>query len=388
MLARRVKLRLNTAQVAQADAAFAIGTGVWNWGLSQLGDQERAWRQYGRETPPPQWAPGAITPGWVRALPGGAQLSKYELYARLNGHSKRLGVTTDLLRGVIDDLVRAWADYRAGERGRPRRKGLRNRLSSLCVKSGVRYLDRTHLRVPGLGDVRIHAQQDLAALCVAADGTSRIKQARLQRLPRGWYLTLQIDAAPKQVPITGDAVAGVDLGFSTLATLSDGTKIENPAEYRRLEQRLGQAARAKNYRLLGRLQQRLTNARRVRNHLVSRRLVGQYATLYVSRDNLRAMQRTFGKSIQTAALGQLLTMCQAKSRQAGRVVVEVSNLNSTRTCSHCGDLTGPRGQPGLRVRQWDCGACGAHHDRDVNAAVNTLVAGAASAHRVRARARV
>jgi transposase len=33
----------------------------------------------------------------------------------------------------------------------------------------------------------------------------------------------------------------------------------------------------------------------------------------------------------------------------------------------------------LSVRQWECSACGAHHDRDVNAAINTLIVGAGMA---------
>ena len=40
-----------------------------------------------------------------------------------------------------------------------------------------------------------------------------------------------------------------------------------------------------------------------------------------------------------------------------------------------GSLSGPTGYAGLAVRQWTCSACGAVHDRDVNAAINTLIAG-------------
>ena len=40
---------------------------------------------------------------------------------------------------------------------------------------------------------------------------------------------------------------------------------------------------------------------------------------------------------------------------------------------------GPSGWGGLAVRHWRCVACGATHDRDVNAAINTLIAGAGAA---------
>lgn len=45
-------------------------------------------------------------------------------------------------------------------------------------------------------------------------------------------------------------------------------------------------------------------------------------------------------------------------------------------------LTGPTGITGLSVRQWECSSCGTAHDRDTNAAVNTLLAGLGMSHGV------
>jgi transposase len=66
-------------------------------------------------------------------------------------------------------------------------------------------------------------------------------------------------------------------------------------------------------------------------------------------------------------------MLSYKSRAGGTTYVEPESKNSTRTCSACGALSGPTGLAGLSVREWDCGACGAHHDRDTNAAMNALI---------------
>ena len=38
------------------------------------------------------------------------------------------------------------------------------------------------------------------------------------------------------------------------------------------------------------------------------------------------------------------------------------------TCGNCGNLTGPTGLSKLAVRVWECSACRAVLDRDVNAA--------------------
>jgi len=45
------------------------------------------------------------------------------------------------------------------------------------------------------------------------------------------------------------------------------------------------------------------------------------------------------------------------------------------TCSDCLSRKGPTGLSGLKVRQWVCSACGAVHDRDINSAKITLIAG-------------
>jgi transposase len=68
-------------------------------------------------------------------------------------------------------------------------------------------------------------------------------------------------------------------------------------------------------------------------------------------------------------------MLAYKCTASGRRFVEVPSKFSTKTCAACGSLSGPTGYTGLSVRQWVCAVCGTAHDRDINAAVNTLVAG-------------
>lgn len=53
---------------------------------------------------------------------------------------------------------------------------------------------------------------------------------------------------------------------------------------------------------------------------------------------------------------------------------EVASVALVQVCSECGVLDGSKP---LSVRTWQCAACGAVHDRDVNAARNILAAGRA-----------
>lgn len=318
---------------------FQIGTGVWNWALGQYKHD------------------GPVRP------------TEFSLVNATVGHSRRLGIDSRTIHGIIRDVSRAWADYRSGLRGSPHWKGQRNRLSSLPFRRSVS-VDRRSVRVPSLGRVKARGFRGLP--------DAKILTCRLMRKARGWYFDLVLDAEPDAIALTGNDAIGVDLGYSTLAALSTGEKVEHPNEYRRLEKRLGQAQRGKS-RHVGRIQQSIGLARRTRNHSISRDLVSRFGAIYVSKDNLKGFQRRWGKSVLNAAHGELRTMLATKCRQAGRVYAEVSNINSTRMCSGCGALTGPTGLRGLSVRVWTC-ACGAAHDRDVNAAVNTLRLGAVLAH--------
>ena len=59
---------------------------------------------------------------------------------------------------------------------------------------------------------------------------------------------------------------------------------------------------------------------------------------------------------------------------AGRSVFIINERYTTRACSSCRALTGPRGLDMLTVKTWVCSACGGMYDRDVNAAKNILFA--------------
>ena len=97
-------------------------------------------------------------------------------------------------------------------------------------------------------------------------------------------------------------------------------------------------------------------------------VVGDVSSSKLSRTSM-------GKSVMDAGWHSFKQMLRYKSIRNGGTYVEVSERNTTRTCSSCGAVSGPQGANGLRIREWTCVDCGAIHDRDRNAAANILRVG-------------
>lgn len=287
------------------------------------------------------------------------------------GHSDRMAIPSHTMHGILAQAHTAWQRCFKKMAKKPRLKGQRNKLNSIPFPDPLRKPAHNRISVQGIGSVRYH-KQELPA--------GKIKCGRIVKRASGWYLCLWLDCDHVFPVQDTDKAVGIDPGFKTLLTLSDGTKIENPRELRKGAERLAQTQRGGRKQLSSRLQERQVNRRRDRNHKISRRLVEQYKTIYYSDDNFKGMAKRFGKSVTEAGLGQLIRMIEYKGRTGGRKIVAVDSRYTTMTCGQCGALTGPTGLRGLAVRQWECSACGASLDRDRNSANVVLNAGLGWSH--------
>jgi putative transposase len=98
-----------------------------------------------------------------------------------------------------------------------------------------------------------------------------------------------------------------------------------------------------------------------------------YASFVVEREAapLRACDREIGIDVGL----DRMRLLQEKAEHYGRTFRRIGRFEPTsQVCSACGVKGGPKP---LSVRTWQCVACGAVHDRDVNAARNILAAGRA-----------
>ncbi|MEU4329508.1 RNA-guided endonuclease InsQ/TnpB family protein [Nonomuraea dietziae] len=210
----------------------------------------------------------------------------------------------------------------------------------------------------------------------------------VSRDPAGrWFVSLLVEEEISPLPPTAARV-GVDAGVTALATLSSGEKIVNPRHERAERRRLAKAQRAlarkqkssanrhKARLKVARIYARITDRRRDFLHKLSTRLVHENQTVVIEDLAVGNMVKNhrLARAISDAAWRELRSMLAYKTAWYGRDLVVVDRFfPSSRLCSACGTVMD---KLSLHVREWGC-ACGAHHDRDVNAAENILAAGLA-----------
>lgn len=186
-----------------------------------------------------------------------------------------------------------------------------------------------------------------------------------------WYINMPVEMPLREA--ASISAVGIDLGLKDLATLSTGEKIEAPRHYRRHEAKLGNAQRARKKRLSRNIAAKIANARKDHLHKASARIALAHSVICVGNVSSEKLARTrMAKSVLDAGWSTLRKQLSYKALRHGGTYVEVNEAYTSQTCSACGALPDgrPKGIAGLEIRQWECGGCGAIHDRDVNAALN------------------
>lgn len=176
---------------------------------------------------------------------------------------------------------------------------------------------------------------------------------------------------------------GLDYSQEDFYVDSEGRKANYPHYYRMSEEKLGKLQKklsrmtkdSENYkRMLTKIQkcsvhvknQRLDFVRKEANYLAK-----SYDVIVVEDIDLRAMGSalSLGKNLHDNGFGMFRDILSRKLEEKGSVLVKVDKFYaSSQTCHICGHKD-PKTKD-LSVREWTCQKCGAHHDRDHNAAEN------------------
>ena len=255
-----------------------------------------------------------------------------------------------------------------------------------CTAGGFGLIDGDPkaLKLPRIG--RVHCMEDVAK---RVGGAKVLRMTISQRAGR-WYASLTVERDEPEVKEApkGGAV-GVDLGVKQLATLSDGTVVENPRYLRKAEKRLKKSQRelsrkAKGSKRRDKAREKVAN---LHAHVANQRsdalrklatwLTRKYSEISIEDLHVAGMVKNLhlAKVVSDAAFGEFRRQLEYKTARGGaRLHVVDRWYRSSQTCSKCGSV---KAKLSLSERTYTCDNCGLTMGRDLNAAINIKVAGSA-----------
>lgn len=200
-----------------------------------------------------------------------------------------------------------------------------------------------------------------------------------------YYVTFSATVDIKPLPVTTSAI-GVDLGLTSLATLSTGEKIPNPKNLARrlrylkqqqrcLVRRQKDSKRREIQRLrVARAYRKVSESRVYALHALTTHLVREHRIIAIEDLSIRNMIQHphLARHIADAGWGEFRRQIEYKAKWYGRTLIVVDKwFPSSKGCGQCGHVLE---ELRLDQREWTCPKCGTVHDRDINAARNIVVA--------------
>jgi putative transposase len=331
---------------------------VWNWALAQ---RNAHYRETGKGLP-------------------AAELSARLTALKQHPETAWIGdVDSQAMQQTLADLQRAYVNFFEKRARFPRFKSRKRDRARFRIPQRVRIADG-RVYVPKVGSVGIRQSQPV-------DGET--KSATFKRDATGkWDVTLvsEFTMPDTALPAADPArVIGIDLGLKDFAVLSNGERIPAPQFFRKAERKLRRAQRALSRRekssrrrqrakhKVALVQRKTANQRKDFLHKLTTDLVVKYEGVCIEDLSVKGLVRTkLAKSMTDASLGEFRRQLEYKTIWNRRHLAVIDRwYPSSKTCHVCGAVNAALT---LADRNWTC-ECGAHLDRDLNAARNIRTEG-------------
>jgi len=259
--------------------------------------------------------------------------------------------------------------------GYPKFKSKKNGLGGFRLTGAIHIFENA-LQLPRLGRLRLKECGYLPVEDVHILGVTVSERAGR------WFVSVQIERDIPDPKPTYTPVAGVDLGILALATVSDGTRIENPRAFKsrlrkikRLQRvvsrrKKGSANREKAVRRLARAHLRVANVRKNALHQVTSRLARTKSAVVLENLNVSGMVKNhhLAQAIMDVGFYEFRRQMLYKGHWYGcQFILADPFYPSSKRCSQCGHI---KVEMGLSERVYICDHCGWKVDRDLNAAIN------------------
>jgi putative transposase len=269
LLTYKYRLKDRAAKLRLRECAYAVNQ-VWNWCAAQQRDTEA---RYKAGAKPRRWA------------------SHFDLQKLCKGVGRELNLHQQSVGGVCRDFAKARDKLKHAPRFRAS-FGTKRTLGWIPFEGQSRQIDGNS--VIYLGKRYRWFGHKRRPLPEAAKGGAFVEDARGR-----WWVCFHVEVADREV--TGNSEVGIDLGLKTLATLSDGLKIENLRHRATWAQRLAKAQRARNKRRAAAIHAKIANARKDHLHKVTTALARSNALIAVGNVNAKRLAKTrMAKSVLDA----------------------------------------------------------------------------------------
>ena len=284
-------------------------------------------------------------------------ISDAELSARLTAAKAAperawlCGVSSVVLQQSLADLNTAYRNFFDSLSGKrkgpkiepPKFKSRKDRRQAVRFTANARFkiTPGGRLHLPKIGEVVVRWSRALpsepASVTVIRDASGR------------YFASFVVKTDPvadtARFPAS-EAEVGIDLGLTSFAVLSDGTKITSPKFLRRAERKLrrlqkalsrrqdGSANREKVRVRVARAHARVADSRRDFHHKTSTQIIRDNQAVYAEDLCVRALTRTRqAKSVHDAGRSAFVTMLEYKARRYGRAFAKVARSTHPRRCA-------------------------------------------------------
>lgn len=377
-LSHKIRLKPTVEQAEYFKKACGTARFTWNWALAEWENDYKAGQK-----------PNAM------AIKKRFNATKYQEFPWIRE------IHRDAHARPFADLAKAWVKFFSDKKAnlpayRPRFKKKGRSRDSFYLANDKFSVNGKVARLPKIGDV---------AMSEALRFQGNILGATVSRTADRWFIAVQVDV-PDGMAMrkrTGDAAVGVDLGVSTLCTLSHGEKIPAPKPLKKALRRLKIRSRAvsrkleaakqavsikKNGRIpkgtrlpvsnnqrraslrLSRMHMRIADLRSDALHKLTSRLCRENQAVGLEDLNVKGivMNEHLARAISDVGFGEFRRQMAYKAHLYGTTLVFADRwYPSSKLCSACGFKNETLK---LSDRSWVCSCCGATHDRDINAAIN------------------